>query len=182
MLILRLKARTIHVEQSTHLPDYLTAKYINHFKVERPKSSLLWSAQTIQHLFVMAGIRAFIRCARLNAYKGNIMRKLILITLSLLLFSSHALAEWKLNSSESSLHFISIKKSSVAEIHHFKSISGDVDAQGGISIAINLASVESNIPIRNERMQNMLFNIEKFTQANIRGKVDLKQLASLAVG
>jgi len=43
------------------------------------------------------------------------MHKFILITLSLLLFSSHALAEWKLNGSESNLQFISIKKSSVAE-------------------------------------------------------------------
>jgi len=110
------------------------------------------------------------------------MYKLILITLSLLLFSSHALAEWKLNNSESSLHFISIKKSSVAEIHHFKSITGEVDAKGSVEIAIDLASVESNIPVRNERMQSMLFNVEKFTQANINGKVDLQKLASLAAG
>ena len=75
----------------------------------------------------------------------------------LLLFSSPAFSDWNLVTEESKLNFISIKASNIAEIHSFKKISGSVKENGEAQLTINLASLETLIPIRNERMGKLLF-------------------------
>lgn len=92
------------------------------------------------------------------------------------------MAQWQLNNDESVLNFISVKKNTVAEVHHFKNLSGEIKPTGDVSFAIDLASVETNIAIRNERMQEHLFNTNKFSQAIFSGKVDTNLLKQLAVG
>ena len=110
------------------------------------------------------------------------MNKIVLILLIILGFSPSALAEWELLNSESTIHYVSIKKSKIGEVGSFNDLSGSITKSGAVVIGINLASVETDIPIRNERMKTMLFETGKFAQAKISGIVDLTTVSSLKPG
>ena len=91
------------------------------------------------------------------------------IIAALLLFTSaHAQSSYTLVPEKSKLVFTSIKSGSVIEAHEFKSLSGEINEQGLASVTIDLASVETGIDIRNERMKSMLFHVEKYAQAFLR--------------
>ena len=51
-----------------------------------------------------------------------------------------------------------------------------------MSLTIDLASVETGIPIRDERMQAMLFDVGQFAQAKISGMLDLTRATQLELG
>lgn len=101
---------------------------------------------------------------------------------SLMLLPVSALADWQLIGNESSINFVSVKKSQIAETHHFKGLSGKIADDGKASVKIDLASVETNIPIRNERMQQMLFDTAKYASASINTQVDVDKLMALKPG
>ena len=82
----------------------------------------------------------------------------VLIGLILLTNGMLAVGEWKVDPTGSHLGFGSVKNDLIAENHSFKEISGTVSDEGLAQIEVTLASVETLIPIRNERMQKMLFN------------------------
>ncbi|WP_078084118.1 YceI family protein [Microbulbifer mangrovi] len=105
-----------------------------------------------------------------------------LALLSLLALPVTALADWQLAGGESSVNFVSVKKSTIAETHHFKSLSGTIADDGKASLTIDLASVETNIPIRNERMQKMLFDTAQFAKATISAQVDAGKLGAMKAG
>ena len=96
--------------------------------------------------------------------------------------SQTALAQWSLDNEMSSLSFVTVKAEHVAEAHRFDQISGTLSADGELNIAIELISVETLIPIRNERMRAMLFETDIFPQATITGNIDIGQLGSMAPG
>jgi hypothetical protein len=106
--------------------------------------------------------------------------KIFLITT--LLVASQAQAAWTLKNDQSVLSFISIKASDIAEVHHFKQLSGAVADDGSANVEIELVSLETMIPVRNQRMQDMLFAIKVFPVATISTAIDLSVLGSLAVG
>lgn len=101
---------------------------------------------------------------------------------SLMLLPVSALADWQLIGNESSINFVSVKKSQIAETHHFKGLSGKIADDGKASVKIDLASLETNIPIRNERMQQMLFDTAKYASASINTQVDVDKLMALKPG
>ena len=94
----------------------------------------------------------------------------------LILFSSSVFSDWHLVNEESKLNFISIKASNIAEIHSFKKISGNVKENGEAQVSINLASLETLIPIRNERMGNLLFETKIYPSAVFKLEVDLEKM------
>lgn len=108
-----------------------------------------------------------------------------LTLMALLLSASVAMAaQYNLDAKKSSLYFVSIKNDNVTEIHHFTALSGSIDAEGKAQIGVQLASVETHIPIRNERMQSMFFDVVKIPTAVISAHISkalLKQLSSGAV-
>lgn len=109
--------------------------------------------------------------------------RVLLATATLgLAFANSAFAGWKLDEQASKLNFLSTKKAQIIEQHSFKKVAGKVAANGQVNLQIDLASVETNIPIRNERMQKYLFETDKFANATISAKVDSGVLAALAVG
>lgn len=110
------------------------------------------------------------------------MKKTPLVMMLLLGLSPSAFADWELLNDESSLHYVSIKSTNIAEMNSFKTLTGSVSDEGAVSLNINLASVETHIPIRNERMQEMLFEVGRFAEANITGDVDLARVEKLDVG
>lgn len=93
-----------------------------------------------------------------------------------------AMAEWSLNNEASTLSFVSTKAEHVAEVHTFDVLSGEIDDDGTVSVTIELASVNTLIPIRNERMQAMLFETNLFPEATIEASIDLAALAAMSAG
>ncbi len=91
-------------------------------------------------------------------------------------------ADWQLEVDQSQVHFVSIKKSQVGEVHTFKQISGSIDESGQAAITIQLDSVETLVPIRNERMREMLFETAQFPSAQLTAKVDAAVLNGLKPG
>lgn len=87
---------------------------------------------------------------------------------------------WTLNGDTSRVAFGSVKSDTNGEVHHFNGLSGSVSAEGAVSIAIDLASVETNIDIRNERMAEYVFN--NTPQAMIAAQIDMTEVVGLAVG
>lgn len=100
----------------------------------------------------------------------------------LLLFSSPVFSDWYLVNEESKLNFISIKASNIAEIHSFNKISGSVKENGEAQLTINLASLETLIPIRNERMGKLLFETKIYPSAFFKLEVDLEKILLTEVG
>ena len=89
---------------------------------------------------------------------------------------------WQLNNAESRVSFISTKAKDVAEVHRFTELSGSVKESGAVTLAINLASVDTMIDIRNERMRHMLFEIAKFPEAILSGQLELAPILALGKG
>ena len=105
-----------------------------------------------------------------------------LIGLAFLVLTTMANADWTLNNEASRLSFVSIKKDQVAEVHKFSHLSGSIDKQGSVNITIQLASVDTAIPIRDERMREMLFKTDLFPKATVSGKVDMAKFKTLKSG
>ncbi len=110
------------------------------------------------------------------------MKRIPLVLLMLVGLSSYAMADWELLNDESSLHYVSIKDTDAGELNSFNKLSGSVSDSGTVSLSIHLASVETGIPIRNERMQEMFFNVTQYAEATVSGDVDLTRVAELKVG
>ena len=109
------------------------------------------------------------------------MLKQILI-LGLLVNSAVAVADWRVDPEGSHVGFASVKNDIIAENHTFTEVAGRVSATGAAEISITLASVETLIPIRNERMQTLLFNIAEFPMASVRSQVPTHELATMNTG
>jgi polyisoprenoid-binding protein YceI len=110
------------------------------------------------------------------------MLKTFVLALAALLVSGNALAQWDLVNAESTLNYVTIKSDKVAELNHFRTLNGSIDDGGNVSINIDLGSVETNVPVRNDRMKSMLFEITSFPSANIKSSVDPAKIASMKAG
>lgn len=91
-------------------------------------------------------------------------------------------ADWSLNLEDSSFSFASIKKNHAYEVHTFRRFEGSIDKAGEAELVLDLASVQTGIEIRDQRMQTMLFDTPKFPAASYRVKVDPSQLETLKPG
>ena len=103
--------------------------------------------------------------------------------LALGMLSNIALAgDWSINNNQSTVSFISIKKSDIAEVHRFKQVEGTLTDAGNFSLAIDLVSVDTGILIRDERMQGLLFEVAQFPKLTLSAKVNPQLLADLQIG
>jgi polyisoprenoid-binding protein YceI len=105
-----------------------------------------------------------------------------LLMAALVAASGSTWAQWQLDSEKSAVRFISIKNASVAETHSFGSMVGYVNADGAVQLMIDLASVETMIPIRNERMRELLFHTAEFPSARVTANVDPAVLDAVTGG
>jgi len=108
------------------------------------------------------------------------MKKLALVMAAALSFS--AAADWSVNSQQSSLNFVSVKNDLVAETHSFKDLTGKLTTAGEFSVVIPVATIDTAIAIRNERILEHVLAAKQFASINAKGKVDSKVLASLKTG
>lgn len=95
----------------------------------------------------------------------------------LLVTAPAALAAWDLDTQRSTVQFMSVKNSSVAELHFFRTISGGIGDAGSAQLTIDLDSVETLIPIRNERLRELLFETVQFPAATLSAQVPEALLA-----
>ena len=101
-------------------------------------------------------------------------------SMALVSFSAQA-ASWALDEGASSIHFVTVKNAVIAETHEFLAFSGAVAADEA-AVTIALGSVETLIPIRNERMREMLFEVASYPEATLTAPVDQAALEALAPG
>lgn len=100
-----------------------------------------------------------------------------ILTLCLWLATGSVLADWQLDSDNSSLHFISTKNEHISEMHTFDRVSGNLTEAGKLSINVDLTSVNTMIDIRNSRMQSMLFNVDSFASATFSADLPANVMA-----
>lgn len=91
-------------------------------------------------------------------------------------------AQWSVNNDLSRLSFISVKATQIAEVHKFSRFSGGIADNGEVAVDIELASIDTLIPIRNERMLEFLFDAANFPNASIKARLDPAELNQLADG
>jgi hypothetical protein len=106
-------------------------------------------------------------------------------TLACLLLSGAALsaqANWYLDGESSRLSFVSTKNAHVSEVQRFLVLHGKVDPKGLAQVEVELDSISSGIALRDERMRNNLFEIDKFPEALITTQIDLRPINDLAPG
>ena len=113
--------------------------------------------------------------------KFRLIQSATLVLVSALL-PNLASAHWSLDNDGSTLSFVTVKADHVAEAHTFDMLSGTIDDDGSVAVTVELASVNTLIPIRNERMQAMLFETNLFPQATISADVDLDTITAMAPG
>jgi len=108
------------------------------------------------------------------------MKKMCMLFLMLLPATAWS-AGWELDGKASDVNFVSVKKGTVAEVHHFTGLSGSISSSSA-GVAIDLSSVESGISIRNERMKSMLFDVARFASATISADLSNVNYSELKVG
>jgi polyisoprenoid-binding protein YceI len=110
------------------------------------------------------------------------MLKTCIFVITALFLSTNALAEWELVNDDSTVNYVSIKKSAVGEVNGFGRLSGAIESDGSMSVDIDLGSVETNIPIRDDRTKTMLFEVASYSKAAITAALDLKTFNEMKVG
>lgn len=89
---------------------------------------------------------------------------------------------WTLDPAASRLAYVSIKAGEVAENNRFDTLSGSVAADGTASLSIDLASVNTGVEIRDERMRDVFFQVADNPAATVTAKLDPARFGGLAVG
>ena len=89
---------------------------------------------------------------------------------------------WALDPAGSRLAYVSIKAGEIAEANRFDKLTGTVAADGTASLDIDLASVNTGVDIRNERMREIFFQVAENPKASVTAKLDPAAFAGLAVG
>ena len=91
-------------------------------------------------------------------------------------------ADWYLDNESSRLSFVTTKNTEVAEVQRFLVLHGKVDAKGAARLEVELGSINSGIPLRDERMRKELFEIKTFPEAQISAQINLQPINDLASG
>lgn len=103
----------------------------------------------------------------------------LLLTLGV---SLSAQANWYLDGESSRLSFITTQNANIADVHRFLVLHGKVDRKGLAQLRIEMDSVNSSVPLRDERMRDVLFDFKHFPEAQISAQIDLQPFNDLASG
>ena len=96
--------------------------------------------------------------------------------------SLSAQANWYLDGESSRLSFITTQNANIADVHRFLVLHGKVDRKGLAQLRIEMDSVNSSVPLRDERMRDVLFDFKHFPEAQISAQIDLQPINDLASG
>ena len=104
------------------------------------------------------------------------------VFLILTCFSLFAHSEWVVDTKNSHVGFASVKNKTIAENHRLSGLTGSVGSDGKALVIIDLATVETLVPIRNERIREILFDVANFPSATIQTELDMDQINSISSG
>jgi len=96
-----------------------------------------------------------------------------------------AAENWILKGALSSISFGSVKKETVGETYRFSDLAGSVSDKGRVRVTIDLASVQTGVEIRDERMRAHVFGDpdgKKRPKAILSADIDPSAFAALPVG
>ncbi|WP_437883015.1 YceI family protein [Pseudomonas sp. LRF_L74] len=91
-------------------------------------------------------------------------------------------ADWYLDNESSRLTFISTKAGNQSEVARFLTLHGQIDEQGQARLRIELDSVSTGIPLRDERLREQLFEVSAFPEALVMATIRLAPITDLAPG
>lgn len=107
--------------------------------------------------------------------------KTTLTAAALALVAGTASAEmWTLDGANSKVGFGSVKSDVIGEGHSFSGLSGTVSEDGMVELTLDLATVNTDLDIRNERIQEHVFKMAP--SAQLMAEVDMDAMKGLAVG
>ena len=102
------------------------------------------------------------------------IKKLLLLSLSTALLATSSIAvnaaNWQLAKDESTISFFSVKKGKIGETHTFTDFSGEIN-KGKAAVTIKADSVDTNVPIRNDRAREFLFETGIYPTISISSDV-----------
>ncbi|WP_154222067.1 YceI family protein [Marinicella rhabdoformis] len=78
---------------------------------------------------------------------------------------------WQLETTQSQLSFISTKNNNIAESHTIKFLNGQINSELKMKLNLDLNQLETQIPIRNQRMKDLLFETARFPTAQILAQI-----------
>jgi polyisoprenoid-binding protein YceI/cytochrome c553 len=97
-----------------------------------------------------------------------------------------AVARWLLDGTKSTLHFVTVKKSTAGvetpENMTFTQLQGTVAANGQATLSIPLASISTGVDIRNTRMQSLLFESGYLPSLHFTTQLNLTAIDAMAAG
>ncbi|MBQ4875701.1 DUF1592 domain-containing protein [Pseudoalteromonas luteoviolacea] len=96
---------------------------------------------------------------------------------------------WQLDSTASLLSYVSVKKEHVAELNQFvtqnneaPALSGSIDADGNVKLAVDLSTISTGVDIRNSRILDLLFETDLLPVAYFSAQIDTALLSNLEIG
>jgi len=93
-----------------------------------------------------------------------------------------AQANWYLDNESSRLSFVTTHNSDISEVHRFLTLHGKIDGQGVATLEVELESVSTGIPLRDERLRRDLFEIKTWPEAQIVAQINVQPISDLAPG
>jgi polyisoprenoid-binding protein YceI len=93
-------------------------------------------------------------------------------------------ATYGVDSLKSRIDFVTVKAgqpgaAGVSEVSRFERFSGGMTSAGQISLDIDLSSVATGVGIRDERLRNLLFNVNMHPKANFSASVSPAVIAAI---
>lgn len=114
--------------------------------------------------------------------KTKLIRAVLALVSVTMLFVSQAFAEWTLDAANSNISYGTIKNSMIGESNTFKTISGTIDDNGHINIEIALASVDTQLELRDQRMRDIVFKVAENVSAKLTGDMNLQAHQDQEIG
>ena len=93
-----------------------------------------------------------------------------------------AQANWYLDNESSRLSFVTTHNADISEVHRFLTLHGKIDGQGVATLEVELESVSTGIPLRDERLRRDLFEIKTWPEAQIVAQINVQPINDLAPG
>ena len=107
------------------------------------------------------------------------VKALLLLIFSLSIAACSEDTDYKLTNDASSVYFATIKKEYVVEPAYFKKVNGSLDKTGNLVIDIDLNSVTTGIPIRDQRLGQLFFITATHPLVSIKTKLNMLEIKEI---
>lgn len=89
---------------------------------------------------------------------------------------------WTLIDERSHLNFVTTKKIHAVESHRFNTLEGIIDDTGLALFQIDLASVDTGVILRDQRMRDLFFDVANYPIAEASAEIPLADLEAMTSG